>query len=192
MPANQKAISAGSGTRAAVGALAFIGYAATIPLANYLIMNVGTVCHPRGPCTVPVWPGIECPSGSLLIGWALVLRDIVQRTIGKAWALLAITLGVIVSGLVAPASLIIASMAAFGISELCDFLIYTRLQRDHFIAAVLASSVVGLVIDSAIFLFLAFGSLELLSGLIIGKTWMVLAALPALFWVRRRYKEDAT
>ena len=31
-------------------------FAACIPLANWLIGNVGVVCVPDGPCLVPVWP----------------------------------------------------------------------------------------------------------------------------------------
>jgi uncharacterized PurR-regulated membrane protein YhhQ (DUF165 family) len=52
--------------------------------------------------------------------------------------------------------------------------------------AVIASSVVGLIIDSIIFLSLAFGSLAFLEGQVIGKAWMVLLALPAIAWLRRR------
>ena len=51
--------------------------------------------------------------------------------------------------------------------------------------AVLASSVVGLIADSLLFLWLAFGSLEFLEGQILGKLWMVLLALPVVHWIRR-------
>ncbi|MEJ2433502.1 MAG: hypothetical protein P8Y53_10180 [Pseudolabrys sp.] len=50
----------------------------------------------------------------------------------------------------------------------------------------MASSSVGLVVDSIVFLWLAFGSLEFLEGQIIGKAWMVLLALPLIAWLRRR------
>jgi uncharacterized PurR-regulated membrane protein YhhQ (DUF165 family) len=52
--------------------------------------------------------------------------------------------------------------------------------------AVVASSVVGLVVDSVVFLWLAFGSLEFLLGQIVGKTWMVLLSIPCVGWLRRR------
>jgi uncharacterized PurR-regulated membrane protein YhhQ (DUF165 family) len=52
--------------------------------------------------------------------------------------------------------------------------------------AVIASSVVGLVVDSIVFLWLAFGSLEFLVGQIIGKLWMVLLAIPFVMYMRRR------
>ena len=52
--------------------------------------------------------------------------------------------------------------------------------------AVLASSLIGLVVDSIVFLWLAFGSLEFLPGQIIGKLWMVLLAIPFVAYLRRR------
>ena len=45
---------------------------------------------------------------------------------------------------------------------------------------------VGLIADSLLFLCLAFGSLEFLEGQIVGKTWMVLVALPIVHWIRKR------
>jgi len=42
------------------------------------------------------------------------------------------------------------------------------------------------VIDSIVFLTLAFGSLDLLAGQVLGKLWMVLIALPVLIWIRSR------
>jgi len=54
------------------------------------------------------------------------------------------------------------------------------------VLAVAASSIVGLIIDSLIFLYLAFGSLAFLEGQVIGKAWMVLLSLPVIAWLRRR------
>jgi uncharacterized PurR-regulated membrane protein YhhQ (DUF165 family) len=54
------------------------------------------------------------------------------------------------------------------------------------VVAVVASSLVGLVVDSIIFLWLAFGSLDFLSGQIVGKAWMVLLSIPFVTWLRRR------
>jgi uncharacterized PurR-regulated membrane protein YhhQ (DUF165 family) len=126
------------------------------------------------------------PSGVLTVGLAFVLRDLVQRRLGRTWSLCAIAGGAILSGAVAPPSLVIASAVAFFVSELADFLVYTPLQSRRFIIAVVASSMVGLVVDSVIFLWLAFNSLEFLWGQVIGKTWMVLASLPFVYWLRLR------
>ena len=80
----------------------------------------------------------------------------------------------------------LASSVAFLLSEFADFAVYTPLARRRLVAAVLASSAVGLVVDSLVFLWLAFGSLEFLPGQIIGKAWMVLLALPLVAYLRRR------
>jgi uncharacterized PurR-regulated membrane protein YhhQ (DUF165 family) len=121
-----------------------------------------------------------------MIGLALVLRDLVQRRLGRSWSLGAITVGAILSGAIAPPSLVIASAVAFFFSEFSDFLVYTPLQRRRFVTAVVASSMVGLVVDSLIFLWLAFSSLEFLWGQVIGKAWMVLISLPLIYWLRVR------
>ena len=157
-----------------------------IPSANWMIGNVGTYCVPDGPCMIPVAPGLDAPSGVLMIGLALVLRDLVQRRLGKLWALVAIVAGAALSGLVASNALVVASMAAFLFSELADFAVYTPLQRNRFITAVIASSMVGLVADSMLFLYLAFGSLDYVFGQIIGKAWMVLCTVPIIWKLRQR------
>lgn len=162
-------------------------FIACVPAANWLIGNVGTVCVPQGPCLIPVAPfGITAPSGVLMIGLALVLRDLVQRRLGKAWVLGAILAGTALSGLVAPPALVAASVAAFLLSELADFAVYTPLQRRGLIRAVILSSLVGLAVDSVVFLYLAFGSLDYLAGQIIGKAWMVLLSIPVIRLLRDR------
>ena len=54
------------------------------------------------------------------------------------------------------------------------------------ILAVFASSIVGSIVDSILFLYLAFGSIEFLAGQVIGKSWMVVVALPFIVLLRRR------
>ena len=158
----------------------------TIPAANWMIGHVGTVCLRDGPCLVPVAPGLMAPSGVLMVGLALVLRDLVQRRLGVEFGVGAIAVGALISALLAPAALVGASATAFMLSELADFAVYTPLARRRLVLAVLASSLVGLVVDSIIFLWLAFGSLDFLQGQIVGKLWMVLLALPFVAYLRRR------
>jgi len=168
------------------GYLYLLGFGLSIPLANWMIGNVGTVCPPDGPCLIPVAPGVMAPSGVLMIGLALVLRDLVQRRLGLRWVTGAIAAGAVLSGVVAPPALVVASAVAFLLSETADLAVYTPLQRRRLVLAVLASSVVGLVVDSLVFLYLAFGSLEFLLGQVLGKGWMVLLALPFIALLRRR------
>lgn len=169
------------------GFVYLIAFMACVPAANWLIGNVGTVCIPHGPCLIPVAPfGVSAPSGVLMIGLALVLRDLVQRRLGKGWALAAIVAGAALSGLVAPPALVVASVAAFLLSELADFAVYTPLQKRGLVRAVILSSLVGLCVDSVAFLYLAFGSLDYLAGQIIGKAWMVLLSIPVIRLLRDR------
>ena len=169
------------------GAFFLVLFALTIPAANWLIGHVGTACMaPHGPCVVPVAPGITAPSGVMMVGVALVLRDLVQRRLGAAMSALAILVGAGISALVAPAALILASAVAFLLSEFADLAVYTPLARRRLVAAVIASSCAGLVVNSVVFLWLAFGSLDFLLGQIIGKAWMVLLSIPFVAWLRRR------
>lgn len=161
-----------------------VAFALCIPAANWLIGHWGTVCPPNAPCLIPVAPGIMAPSGVLMIGLALVLRDLVQRRLGARWAIGAILAGAALSALLAPPALVLASSIAFLLSELADFAVYTPLQRRRLVLAVVASGLVGLVIDSLLFLQLAFGSLDYLSGQIIGKAWIVLLSIPVIWWLR--------
>ena len=173
-------------TPRAEGVLALIGFGLCIPAANWLIGHVGTFCVPHGPCLVPVAPGLMAPSGVLMIGLALVLRDLVQRRLGVGYAAAAVLAGAALSGLVAPPALVVASAAAFLLSELADLAVFTPLQKRGLVLAVAASGVVGLVVDSVVFLWLAFGSLDFLAGQVVGKAWMVVLALPLVSLLRRR------
>jgi uncharacterized PurR-regulated membrane protein YhhQ (DUF165 family) len=168
------------------GAVFLLLFCLTIPAANWMIGHLGTECVAKGPCVVPVAPGVMAPSGVLMIGIALVLRDLVQRRLGIEFGIAAIIGGAVLSAGLAPPSLVFASATAFLVSEFADFTVYTPLARRRLVLAVFASSLVGLVVDSIVFLWLAFGSLDFLLGQIIGKLWMVLLVIPFVAYLRRR------
>jgi len=54
--------------------------------------------------------------------------------------------------------------------------VYAPLQRKHLALAVLLSGIAGSAVDSAVFLWLAFGSMDFIGGQILGKIWASLAA----------------
>lgn len=169
------------------GLVALALFILTIPVGNWVVMNVGTVCYPDGPCVIPVWPGILSPSAVLLAGLALVLRDAVQSLLGNRWTIAAILCGAALSGLLSEPAVVLGSTAAFLFSELADFLVYTPMRRRYPSSAILLSGLVGSIVDSCIFLQLAFGSLEFVTGQVIGKFWMSLAAALLLYvWRRSR------
>ncbi len=163
-----------SRNRTLIGWMSIVLFILTIPLGNWVVMNVGYVCPEGGPCLVPVWPGIMSPSGVLIAGIALVLRDAVHHFMGGKWAVYSILAGAVVSGLVSDMNLIVASTCAFMFSEMADFAVYAPMRKRFPAWAVIASGFVGSVVDSCIFLSLAFGSLEFVVGQVIGKLWVSL------------------
>ena len=80
----------------------------------------------------------------------------------------------------------IASGVAFALSELLDLMVYTPLRTRGWVVAVAASNAVGLVVDSMVFLWLAFGSLAYLDGQVVGKVYMTGVALVVVGIYRRR------
>jgi len=173
------------------GMIYLVGFIASIWFANWLLTHWGTVRFPGGPWLIPVWPGdltlsgnpIYAPSGVLAIGIGFTLRDLVQRRLGVKAAMLAIVAGALLSATL-DTSLALASGVAFLLAESLDLFVYTPLQRRHLVGAVVASNIVGLVVDSIAFLTIAFGSLSLFEGQVIGKAWMTLAAIPVVFAIR--------
>lgn len=169
-----------------IGYLAFAAFAATIPVANWLIGNIGVQFGPMEPHLIPVGFGLLAPSGVLMVGASLVLRDIVHERLGVLWALAAIAIGGIVSWWLAVPSLVIASVLAFTFSELADLAVYTPLRKRKLGLAVFLSGVAGAVIDSSVFLWLAFSSFLHIEGQIIGKIWMSLLAFVVILAIRKR------
>ncbi len=173
------------------GAIYLVGFVGSIWFANWLVTHWGTVRFGDGPWLISVWPGelmpsgdsIYAPSGVLAIGVGFTLRDLVQRRLGVKVAVLAILAGALLSTAL-DTSLALASGIAFLLAEMLDLFVYTPLQRRHLVGAVVASNLVGVVVDSIVFLTIAFESLALLEGQIIGKAWMTLAAIPVVYGIR--------
>lgn len=151
-------------------ALLAASFLATIPAANWLIGNVGQ-CVPAGPCVIPVAPGLAAPSGVLLIGAALALRDALHERLPRLAVAGLIGTGAALSLSFSPPALALASAVAFLLSELADFALYDRLRKRAIAAAVMASGVVGAVLDSVIFSALAFGTVKWAPGLILAKCY---------------------
>lgn len=166
-----------------IGYIALALYALTIPAANWMIGNVGS-CIPNGPCLIPVGFGLAAPSGVLMIGAALVMRDAVHRLLGWKLAIAAILFGAALSYQFSSPALVMASVAAFLLGELADLAIYTPLQRKRLGLAVIASGLAGSAIDSAVFLWLAFGSMDFIAGQILGKLLMSVFAAVVIVAMR--------
>lgn len=158
----------------------------TVPLANYMIGNVGTLCLDNGPCLIPVGFGLMAPSGVLLIGLALVLRDWLQDLTNWKWSAVAVFFGAIVSWLTSDPFVAVASAVAFFSAEMLDLAVYTPLRKKGKSLAVLVSGVVGSFVDSMLFVYLAFGSLDFSVGNTVGKLYAT-ALVVVLFYIRSKY-----
>lgn len=160
-------------------AAAIAAYLACIIGANAAIQHYGIVS---------VGFGLSAPAGVYFIGPALVFRDLIQWTLGKYASLMALAFGALMSYAIANAHIATASAVAFGISELADFALFTWIAP-RWSRAVLAGGIAGALLDSAVFLWLAFGSLHLMPGQVLGKTYGV--ALAAALIAARRSQTTA-
>lgn len=158
-------------------------YLTTILLATWAIENIGTAPVPGATKVVPVGFGLEAPAAVYFVGLTLVLRDLLQRHITKPAMFALIGVGAALSALINPA-VALASGLAFLASESVDYVVFTALQRRGLVRAVLASNAVSIVVDSIIFLTVAFGSTQFLPGQVVGKALATLAAVGVLVALR--------
>ena len=159
------------------GIMSALAMLASVILANWLTTRFGFV---------PVGFGLQSTAGTFAAGAALIFRDSTQDLLGKAGMLAVVAAGALVSYAVADPHIASASAAAFLTAELCEFAVYTPLRNrsrvgdKRWALAVTASSPVGSVIDTAVFLGIAFGPAAILPamlGQLVGKAWATLAYL---------------
>jgi hypothetical protein len=99
-----------------------------------------------------------------------------MRALARSVMFGAIIAGAALSYLVAPA-FAVASGAAFLLSESADMAVFTPLARRGWNRALAGEHGRGAVVDSVVFLHLAFGSLAFLDGQVVGKLTMTAAAV---------------
>lgn len=150
-------------------------YLASIVATNVLFVQFGVV---------PVGFGLMAPAAVLTAGLVFLLRDAVHERYGPRLVIGLIILGTGICMLLS-VQLALASGAAFLFSELADLAVYSRLRTAGRVRAVVASNIVGALIDSLIFLTIAFGSLAFLPGQLVGKMWATAGFLVGALLVRR-------
>jgi uncharacterized PurR-regulated membrane protein YhhQ (DUF165 family) len=158
-------------TKIACGFGSVVGLMSTVVAANWAIEKFGMVS---------VGFGLVAPAGVYFAGLAFILRDFIHETLGTKAVLVAIAGGSLLSMSVSP-TFAIASGAAFLFSEMADLIVYAPIRRRHWLGAVIVSNLAGGIVDSALFLWLAFGSLQFLAGQVVGKFWIT-GAFVALVW----------
>jgi uncharacterized PurR-regulated membrane protein YhhQ (DUF165 family) len=160
-----------------IRALAVVAYLGAIVAANWLTAHYGFV---------PVGFGLLATAGTYAAGLAFVARDAVQDSAGRLGVLAALVAGAGLSWWLSNPALALASAAAFGFSELVDMTVYTPLRSRGYIRAALASNLVGSVVDTFIFLWLAgFGLTPLVvAGQLVGKVWVTVTVVFGVVVVR--------
>lgn len=121
-------------------------YATTIVTANWLTATFGLV---------PIGFGLAVTAGTFAAGAALIARDWVQTSSGRAITITAIVAGAGLSWWLSTPAIAIASGIAFLVSELVDMGVFTPLRGRSLPIAVVASSVVSAPVDTVLFLYLA-------------------------------------
>ncbi len=151
-------------------------YIALIVAVNWGFTVVPLVKMPGG----EMWPPM-----SLVVGFIFVVRDFAQREIGHR-VLIAMLIGAALSYVMASPYVAIASAAAFLVSELADWLVYTVTKRP-LSQRILFSSLIGTPIDSVVFLY-GIGHLTV-SGVAAMTASKLVGALIVWWMIRRRETE---
>lgn len=168
----------------------FAAFVATVYGANWALARYGIVS---------IGFGLMAPAGVYFAGLGFGLRDALHEAGGHRWVLGAIATGAALSYVIEDAvtipgghvAIAVASAIAFGLSELADMAIYTPLRDRNWPSAVVVSNLVGAVVDSALFLWLAFGSLDHMNGQVVGKAYMIAIALPLVWGIKLRQRRPA-
>ncbi len=119
-------------------------YVLLVPFVNWSFAHMPTV---------PMWDGGAWSPMAIVTGLVLVVRDFAQREVSH-WIFVPLAIGIAISFIMAPPQIALASAAAFAISELVDWFIFTVSKRP-LSQRVLLSSAVSAPLDSAAFWFLA-------------------------------------
>lgn len=148
-------------------------YIALIVAVNWGFTVVPLVKMPGG----EMWPPM-----SLAVGFIFVVRDFAQREVGHR-VLIAMLVGVGLSYVMASPYVAIASAAAFLVSELVDWLVYTFTHRP-LSARILYSSLLGTPVDSVVFLW-GIGHLTA-TGVVVMTISKMIGAMIVWWMIRRR------
>jgi uncharacterized PurR-regulated membrane protein YhhQ (DUF165 family) len=127
---------------------------------------------------------VAVPAGTLWAGATFTLRDLLHECLGPRGVLAAIAAGAGLSWLLATPQIAVASVLAFTVSELVGSLVYSRLRTRSVLGAVIGSNLLGLGIDSVLFVPLAFGSFAFVPGQILGKTVATVLTVAVLIAAR--------
>jgi queuosine precursor transporter len=149
-------------------------FVSTVFTANWALDTFGII---------PIGFGLMAPAGVFFAGLGFLLRDLLHEVASRRWVVGAILIGAVASYWINPV-FAVASGLAFLVSELADYGVYAPLRVRTLVGGMAASQVVGAAVDSALFLWLAFGSLQFFTGQFVGKVAMTVPALALILAYR--------
>lgn len=160
-----------------IAAITGAAFLACILAANYVTTEHGMV---------PVGFGLMATAGTYFAGLTFVLRDTVQDAYGKRATMLLIVAGAGLSYLISDPFIALASGVAFLVSEAADLAVYTPLRRRGYLRAAIASNIVGALVDTILFLWIAgFPIADAIAGQMVGKvavTALVVGLVVTVRW----------
>ena len=139
-------------------------FLACIVASNWAITHLGVDHGPGAPRTIPVGFGLHAPSGVVFAGALFALRDVIHERLGPVAVLVIIVASAPLTMIAASPGLAVASLVTFIVAETVDLLVYRRIRASGYAAAAIGSNLVSSLIDSALFLGLAFGAAQALNG----------------------------
>ena len=151
-------------------------FLACIIAANYVTTSYGMV---------PVLPGVVATAGTWFAGLTFVLRDSLQDRAGRRPVVALVIVGAALSAILSPA-IALASGVAFLLSELSDLAVYTPLRKRGYVRAAIASNIVGAIVDTVLFLWIAgFPILVALPGQLLVKVLVTMLGVAVVVLIRR-------
>ncbi|HET6915756.1 MAG TPA: VUT family protein [Acidimicrobiales bacterium] len=150
-----------------------VAYVACVVLANVLTEHFGLI---------PIGFGLLVTAGTFAAGGTLLARNITQDWTGRAAVVVLMLAGCGLSWWLASPDLAVASAVAFLLSESTDMAVFTPLRDRGWSRAVMGASLVGAVVDTFAFLYLAGFPLtaDTVTGQLVvkvGISWLIAAAV---------------
>lgn len=160
-----------------VGIVALLGFLLSIPFANWWLTENGFWNAPfLGPLPSALW----------VVAISFILRDVVQITLGRKVAWVAIAIGSAMSYFLADPFVALASCVAFAVSESIDAIIFTPLaNKGRFLLGITISGYAAGFVDSALFVRIAFGSFDGWWQLGLAKAIVIAVATPFAVLARK-------
>ena len=173
------------------GGLAVAVLLGSILAANYVTTDYGFI---------PIGFGLEATAGTFFAGFALAARDAINDAWGRLAVVIVILMGTVVSFLLAVPEIAVASAVAFLLAEFLDFAVYVPIRSrasfgdKKWALAVTASNVVGSIVDTVVFLGIAFGLSAVgpsFLGQAVGKLYATVLYLALGFGISRLWRKAA-